>query len=463
VILTDGSGRLERTVLFGLGFLVVTVPLIPYPYLSVPGAPDPVVMILRHLPTLVCLLLSGPWLWRCRVGFLRKMSHLPLAWPIGALLLTSLLSAAGARSPVLSVVKTFYYFATGGLLFIVLVDHAQRRDQGRILFWCLLGTGYVVALYGIFEFATETNLIYDALFSLENETYRRLVSDPWFERRIVSTIGHPVALGAYLSLLLPLSISVASAVTSWLQRTILSLGTLSLGAALFLTFSRGAWLAGIIGVGVLLLLRRNRRLFLMTIVVTALSTGVLWSSTSVSKVTVERARDAYQSYVLDFGSTTRGAAYGFAAVLANREPMLGLGTGMYRFAAYDLRRETDIPTPLGVLDTPDNMYLMWLAENGGIGLVVALYVLVVLQQLLWRSSRQGFSVSGQLLSCGFFASITGFLVNLLTVDALYFPTTRIVFWILAGLSIVLVQSLGRSSGREVIDVLRSDEVAEGEE
>ena len=428
--------RIERVTLWGFVFLIVSVPLVPYRYLTLPAwAPYFAGTVLHHLPTVASVLLCGFWLWRLS-DF--RTDQLPLGGQLSALLLAGLLSSVGAREPVLSVVKTLYYFVTGGFLFIVLVDMVRQRNHGGTLLYCLLGSGYMVALYGIVEFATEGDMLYSGFFNMDNAEYRRLVPDPWFERRIMSTVGHPVVLGAYLALLLPISVAAATAFSKRRMQVVLSLGTASLAAALLMTFSRGAWIAAAVGVGVLLLLRGSRRLLMQAAAVTAIS-AILLTATSVSKVAEERVKDAYQSYVLNFGSTTRGAAYGYAAVIANREPMMGLGTGMYRFAAYDLRRELDIPTPLGVLDTPDNMYLMWLAENGGIGIVAAVYVFVVLLQALLRWAKEETSDARQLLSFGFIAAFVGFMVNLLTVDALYFPMIRTVFWIVAGVAVVIAR------------------------
>lgn len=428
---------LERIALWGVAFLVVSVPLVPFHYLLLPAG-------VRHLPTAVCLLLGGVCLWRRCAGFGPRLAGLPLGWPVAALLLASLLSAVGASQPVVSVAKAVYYFATGGLLFLVLVDVVRQEDQGQILLFCLLGAGYAVALCGIAEFAGGRSLLYDAAFDPGNEAYRRLVPDPWFERRIVSTVGHPVVLGSYLALLLPVSLAAAAGARARSVQAVLLCGTLALAGALLLTFSRGAWIAAAVGVGVFVLLRGGRHMLLLPAAGIVLVAGVL-SASVVSDVAAARAKDAYHNYVLNFGSTTRGAAYGYAAVIANRQPLTGLGTGMYRFAAYDLRRELDIPTPLGVLDTPDNMYLVWLAENGGIGLVVAVYVLVALVQVLWRWGRQETAGSRRVLAWGFVAAFVGLAVDLLTVDALYFPVVRIAFWAMAGVAVVVVRPAAERS------------------
>ena len=185
-------------------------------------------------------------------------------------------------------------------------------------------------------------------------------------------------------------------------------------------------------------------MLLLLILVVVFAAGIL-STRAVSGMAERRLKEAYQSYVLDFGSTTRSAAYGFVSVTANRRPSTGLGTGMYSLAAYDMRLELEIPTPLGVLDTPDNMYLMWLAENGGIGLVAAVYVFVALLKTLRRWARQETSDARQILSFGFMAALVGFMVNLLTVDALYFPLVRTTFWIIVGVAVVVARPVASAS------------------
>jgi O-antigen ligase len=430
----------------GLALLSVIAPLIPFRYLQLPDTvPGPVAAGLRYLPVFICLTVVCLWLWQQGTtrwsGWATRLAHVPLGRPVLALLIVGLLSAIGARHPGVSTIKTFYYFITGALLFLSVVD-GVRREGAKILLASLLGAGYAVALYGILEFAAGDNRWFGAFYDGANEAYRRLIPDPWFEGRITATIGHPVVLGTYLSLLLPLSLAVTAVATTWVRRIGLAAGTALLAAALLLTFSRGAWLAGAAGIGVFLLSWGIRRALLLPVALALVVAVVLavGGGSKVVDVGARRLDDAYHSYVLNFGSTTRGAGYGYVSTIAERHPLLGLGTGMYRFTAYDLRRELAIPTPVGVLDTPDNMYLVWLAENGGAGLVASLYVLVSLMQLFWQRSRQHAQCCQRLLAWGFLGACVGFCVDLLTVDALYFPVVRSVFWIAMGLGVVLTSA-----------------------
>lgn len=58
----------------------------------------------------------------------------------------------------------------------------------------------------------------------------------------MSTVGHPVALGGYLAMALPVSLAETLAAGLRRQRVVLGVGTVLLVGALLLTFSRGVLL-----------------------------------------------------------------------------------------------------------------------------------------------------------------------------------------------------------------------------
>ena len=90
----------------------------------------------------------------------------------------------------------------------MVADLYASLKRPQIGLYIFIFSAYIVALYGIAEFLTELNPLYHWVFNVENEIYRHLIPDPWFGRRIVSTLGHPVVLGAYLVLAFPLSFAL---------------------------------------------------------------------------------------------------------------------------------------------------------------------------------------------------------------------------------------------------------------
>jgi hypothetical protein len=431
------SPSLRKLFIGGFALLLVSVPLIPFRYLLFPDfMPAVLARLVHYAPVGVSLLFGILWYGQHRKGVTEALMRLPLGWPVAAVLLTGIVSSLGAKQPLISTAKTLYYFSTGGLLYLVLVDLLNCRERVQFLLYLFMATAYAGACYGLLEFATEQNFLYSKFFSPENEAYRRLIPDPWFGRRIVGTIGHPVVLGSYLVLVFPISLSVGLNARKRWQQAIFLIGTLSVLGALLLTFTRGAWLAVVISIGIYLTLRGTKHLLVVPVALAVLIM-VVANFSGIGEMVEERFKDAYDNYILNFTSTTRGAAYGYVAAISAKYPLMGLGTGMYRFKAYELRRTLDIPTPLGVLDTPDNMYLMWLAENGAMGLVAAAYVLALLFRELWKAGKRETDPARKDLAWGFIAAFAGLCVDMLTVDALYFHVTRTIFWIVMGIAVVL--------------------------
>ena len=425
------------------GLLLATVALVPYRYLVLPDfIPGFFQSLVHYAPAFLSVLLVLSWGWWRRDTLRETLSALPLCIPVAVLFLAGVMSSLGAEKPLLSLSKTVYYFLTGGLLFVVVADLCASIKRPQIGLYLFVFTAYLVALYGIVEFVVGRNPVYHGVFSVENEMYLRLIPDPWFGRRVVSTIGHPVVLGAYLVLVIPLSLSLLFNARQRLLQAVFLLGSGSLLGALGLTFSRGAWLAVLVGLGVYLKLRKTRHLLLLPLVLGLALVAVLGLSEDLAQIVMERLQDAYENYILDFASTTRGQSYGHVAAITGANPLMGLGTGMYRFAAYDLRRTMEIPTPLGVLDTPDNMYLMWLAENGALGLGAGAFFLASLFGLLRRAIQVENDADRKELARAFIAAFAGFCVDMLTCDALYFHVTRVVFWMVAGVAVALLVRTG---------------------
>ena len=132
-----------------------------------------------------------------------------------------------------------------------------------------------------------------------------------------------------------------------------------------------------------------------------------------------------------FKTDQRGIAYRQATAILVAQPLLGVGTGLYRFAGGRVRDWND---------TPDNMYLRLLAEHGVAGFAAAVVLFAAIINVI-RDARQSLSTRGCWkeadLCLAVLAGIAGFLVDIVTCDALYFPLTRISFWIVVGLGLTV--------------------------
>jgi hypothetical protein len=441
---TTDAGPLAR---LAVAALLVLVPLVPWRYLpdhAVPGWAD---TALRHLGLGLCLVAVGACVWPYRRQWRSWLGSLPLGLPLLGLLAVGLVSGLGAHDAVASVARGLYGFASGAAVYLALAGAAGGRRWLRPIIALCLATGAAVAAVGVAEYLAGRPLVYAAWFDPANPTYRQLAPDPWFERRIVTTIGHPVVVGAYLATLLPLALSSLWWAPGRRWRALAAGAALAVGTGLALTFSRGAWVASAAGLAVLAWCLGRRRL-LMLVVGVALLGAIVAAMTGAGSLARTRVQAAYRDYGQGFSATTRGAAYGYVATIATESPWLGLGPGMYRYAAYDLRRTLGLPTPLGVLDTPDSMYLSWLAETGVVGLTASVYVLLALARALRRRLRQAGDPADHALVAGLLASLVSLAVDMLTVDALHFPVVRLLFWVLAAAMATVSGLGGNGPGRD---------------
>lgn len=403
--------------------LVVTVPIIPYRYLVFPFQ---IPLYFGFTPFIFSFFALAIWIvWR-RHTLLSVLQHLPLSRPIGGILLVGVISSLGSSDPGFSLERVIYYFLTGGMLCLIISDFYSKIGCSQRILVILMVTAYLVASYGIVEFFLRQNPFLKEVFSPKNPTYLQLSPDPWFGRRILSSIGHPVFLGAYLVPFLPVSLSFLFQGKNRLTKVVFLIGSGLLMVALLLTFSRGAWVAGLIATLVFLKLRNTRNLMLFFSVF-SISLLLFLSFEGVSEMFWARIGEIYEQYIIDFPSSSRGQAYGYVAEIFGRHPIFGLGTGMYRFNAYYLGRAITWPP---TLDTPDNMYLIRLAEQGSLGLFALIFFFAHLFRFLYRVNK---SSEGQ--ARAFLSGYIGFCVEMLTCSILHFPTTRIVFWIFTGLAL----------------------------
>jgi len=420
-----------------LVFLLVTTLLIPYRFLNFPEIPSLFGPLIRHFPFVVSVGIGVLWCVLRRNEILKCLNRIPLGFAVVGLLGAGLLSSLGSDKVAMSLAKDIYYFVTGGLLFLIAGDVYFKNNNARRLILLFVCSGYLVALYGIFETWVGNDIVFGRVFSPENEIYLRMSPDPWFGNRILSSIGHPVFLGGLLVMVLPISFSFFVLEKRLIWKIGFLIGSLTLFIALILTFSRGAWVAGFIA-GISYLFLRGVRPVWYVVSLGVVAAGVfviLFSFGGMTDVFTSRITEAYELYVLDFASTSRGKALGHTVDILAQSPLMGVGTGMYRFKAYALGRDVLWPP---TLDTPDNMYLLWIAEHGVIGLFFVILFMAQFYRLFSiRLSIKGCGSHDELV-IGLGACFIGFFVNMLTCSALTFPTTRIVFWILAGVSTALI-------------------------
>jgi len=419
-------GRVQLT---GLALIILCVSLLPYRYLPIE---HPVGLFFRFFPLCVVLLL-GALMPLGKAALVQLWKTDPFAVPILSVLSVDVLSALGGIQLYQSIGKTTYFFLTGPLIYVLVRWMINEYPHRKVaLLWLISSSSALAAAYGISEFWVGGNWLFGAYFDQGNSSYSAMVGQVIFVNRIMGPIGHPVVFAAFLLLTLPVSVFLAQQHRK-LKRWLGISASILVASALFLTLSRGAWI-GLLAAVLFYCIYRNKRL----LGIVFLSLGILGVGISKSEKLsplVGARISSYGEFVQNFRNNPRVIAYSHVAQILPQRIYLGSGIGTYHLLA----------RPIGSqLNTPDNMYLMRLAETGLIGLMVWVFLFTRIASVLLNYSKieRAHVNRGGDFSILLLAGLVGFSFDMLTFDALYFPVTRIMFWILVGIGCSSISSKG---------------------
>jgi O-antigen ligase len=332
------------------------------------------------------------------------------------------------------------------LLFLVLCNELCRPGRIQQAAAALTLSMLAQSCVGLLQYATSAQLGLQFLGETGANTIEQLATDSVRTTRAFRAgafLTHPNLFGAFLAALLPVTLSLG--LRGRLRQRLFYLVGLAVGsAALVATLSRSGWLsftlAAMLLLGLHVLHPGFRRRALVTAMVAAL--GLACLMTVFAEPIASRLFESKDS-------ATRGRLewIGDATRLISVRPLLGWGLNSYAFAVppytkYGARIARDRYTgggsaPPGFWLPPvHNIYLLWWAETGLLGLLIFLSLLARLLSMGVGNLR----ARDPLL----FAVGTGSLAGLvaLVIDAFLSPSLRAnailrVFWVLAAMVVAV--------------------------
>ena len=313
----------------------------------------------------------------------------------------------------------FKYFIYGLAVFYLSALLSSRYEKLLLLvIYVVLGLMVFTAIYGLAEYAAQKNFIY-ASYIAES------VPEPAVGlHRDGSTLAHPVSFGAFLVQVLPFSVLI------WLQAggkktRILAIAATVLGVlALFFTYSKGSWIAGMaVAVGALMLLRggRSRKYLLPTVLITAIVVllAVVFSHQIISETEVRGVNSVDVRL-----STWRAAIDGF-----EKHPLLGVG---FKRGPQEMNKYIEYPYNEYYPDQPvDNQYLSLLLEQGVAGIVLwaAALIFIVVEGVGVARARG----PGRPWAIAALASLVAIGLDSVTFESMQLWPNFIFFWLAAGI------------------------------
>ena len=443
--------------------LIVYVSTVPFYFLEeqklTTTTPD--LTLGKYLPFALCVGLLIYWIWGLYTGKKSIEYHVTYLL-VSGIVLVSLASLLGAGYAWIGLAKWGYYNVTGCCLGVLVMEHCRewRRIRGVVVALALVSS--LVVLYVMVVFFWGSDPFWGFVHEEHNPKFSLL--------RVSGPFGGASATASYIMFLTPLSVWMT--MTSKRSQLRLSWGVLSVlhVFAVILTQTRGALIAMTIagaltvpriwdfsearGTGLVHFVSKRMVVAVLGI---GLFAGFLmfrsdshgaWNRTlerwlylfKNQPVVIADGGEVYTyDSLLEYTERFRIAQYRTVGNVLEQHPVLGVGFGTFtrnfeKFKYTDTYMEKEFPE-----HTTDNMYLMFLAETGVLGLAMRLFAIGIFLSVIASAYRrcEVLEEKGLLLAC--LAGLLGLHLNMLTWDILNHPTLRIVYWVVLGLSLGMVR------------------------
>lgn len=299
----------------------------------------------------------------------------------------------------------------------VMVNSINSKKDFNILIVLLILSAILVAMYGLYQFATGN-------IEMEDKWVDE-ATNPDLQTRIYSVFGNPNIFAEYLIMIIPISVSLF-----WFSKKIHKKGlflvtSMILALALLLTMSRGGWIGFAFSALVFILLVEKRLLLL------AVPVGIgglfFLPDTILNRIfSIVNLADSSNNYRIRMWKIT--------LEVIKDNWLVGVGFGHLPFkAAFETYTRT-MPTYHA-----HNTYLETMAEMGILGFIVFISFLFVLFKYAIKKLVKGNDKYIKVISSGLLAGLAAVLAHGLVENVLYIPRIITSFWILVGLILTLVR------------------------
>ena len=379
------------------------VPIAGQPFLTATGSTIP------KFFTLSILVGTSAIAWT--IALIRGETELrharPIWWLLAFLGLTGLstatalnrsIAAFGEPTQMLGLL-TFLLGGTVCFLATQLVTGPQRmREVARA---AVIG-GFAVAAIGVLQYLQLDPFVQNKLTG----------ADEWINLRGASTIGNPDSAGTYLVFPFILSVALSLSESSKRWRVAAGISSVLIASGIFITLTRGAWIAAVVGLGILgfAYSRAGGRL---TRAMKIAGGGAVLLLGLV-------AWDWGPELVKRFTELTHSSAAGGGRILLWSEavrvitahPLLGVGPDSYRYGWYPLRSLASVGLQGSgtITNDPHNLALLFGATLGVPALIAAVGLLVA---TLAQGAKNAFTDSGdpdRLVFLGWWTALASFAV-----------------------------------------------------
>lgn len=212
----------------------------------------------------------------------------------------------------------------------------------------------------------------------------------------ISTLGNPDHFGGLLAMIAPLGVGILASTRLRSVRVVVSIAAIAMGAALFSTGARGAWLAvlastTVVGLGLAPEIRQTWRISATVGVILLVGVGITGVLAGPSVLGAKASELTQAGPTSSIGIRVEEWRTGLRIGMAH--PVAGTGPGTFTivFPRYDTARFVATVGPGRAPDGAHNIFISTFAEQGVGGLAVFVSLLIVLARVslvTWRLLRE---------------------------------------------------------------------------
>ncbi len=391
---------------------------------------------------LFCFLtILGCWVTRMVFGGRPRFTRTPLNVPIFVFFLCAVASSFHSTHVKDSFHTLFYDYFVSFFIFFSMVNTIHGREQIQRIVTSMLVTGGLVCAYGLYGYYAGTAV---------------------YGGRLVATFEYHSRIAKYISLLLPIAVSLFFYYKAAPVRQLLALFICVCGLSLILTLSRASWVSVFVAVLFICFAARKKYLIFFVIGGCAVLIAILPSRIVTHAKTITQIKQFFTSETI---LSERLLCWKSAIAMMKERPVLGIGPGAKAFRSAYQRHGKDIkgeetrkkestapqnpkknkpkkkPQEIKVekLSHAHNVFLHIGAGTGIVGLLAFVWMLATsLCQSVkaWRSSADDYE---KMLSLGITASLIALFSHGLT-DSFWKKPDALFLWYVTGVLFVVIRN-----------------------
>jgi len=306
-----------------------------------------------------------------------------------------------------------------GIFYITALLTVKKETLLKQIVYTIASLVLLTSIYGLIEYGFQKNFIYSQFIA-------EAVPEPRVGlHRIGSTLAHPVPFGAFIIQSLPFVILIwVGARQSWLRASAMATTMLAV-LALFFTYSKGSWIAGVlVAIGTLFFLRRSRSrkyIFPAVIIVAMLTVmlGVFWQQ--VYSEIENRAAISFDMRISSWQTALEDIS---------GHPLIGVG---FKQGAEEIKKHANQEENKGLEKAlpVDNYYLSLMLEAGMIGFILWMSFLIFM--VLEGIKILRLHGHSQRWALAALVSVLAIVVNTFTFESMHIWPNFMLFWLSAGI------------------------------